>query len=92
MLITEGFFCEFEVGDKVFLKVAPNHFGLKFGKSRKLSLRFCGMFENLTRIDKVAYELKLQEDWKIHNIFHVGLLRKYGLFLTIFYMIFPKFL
>ena len=70
-------FREFEVGDKVFLKVTPNRFGLKLGKSRKLSPRFCGPFEILKRIGKVAYELKLPEDWKIHNVFHVGLLRKY---------------
>ena len=70
-------FREFEVDDVVFLKVAPNRYGLKFGKSRKLSPRFCGPFENLKRIAKVAYELKLLEDWKIHNVFHVGLLRKY---------------
>ena len=62
-------FREFEVGDKVFLKVAPNRYGLKLGKSRKLSPRFCGPFEILKRIGKVAYELKLPEDWRIHNFF-----------------------
>jgi hypothetical protein len=40
-------FSEFEVGDKVFLKVTPNRSRLKFGRSRKLSLRFCGPFEIL---------------------------------------------
>ena len=70
-------FCEFEVGDKVFFKVAPNRYELKFGKSRKLSPRFCGQFEILKRIGKVAYELKLPEDWKIHNISHVSLLKEY---------------
>ena len=65
------------MGDKVFLKVTPNRSALKLGKSRKLSPRFCGPFEILKRIGQVAYELKLPEDWKIHNVFHVGLLRKY---------------
>ena len=41
------FFHEFKVGDTVFLKVAPNRYGLKLGKSRKLSSRFCGPFKNL---------------------------------------------
>ena len=70
-------FCEFEVGDKVFLKVAPKRLGLKLGKSRKLSPRFCGPFEIVKRIGQVVYELKLPDDWQIHNVFHVGLLRKY---------------
>ena len=70
-------FREFEVGDKMFLKVGPNQSGLKLGKSRKLSPRFCDSFEILKRIGKVAYELKLPENWRIHNVFYVGLLRKY---------------
>ena len=28
-------------------------------------------------IGPVAYALRLRDDWKIHNIFHVSLLRKY---------------
>ena len=50
---------------------------MKLGKSRKLSPRFCGPFEIVKRIGQVAYELKLPNDWQIHNVFHVGLLRKY---------------
>jgi hypothetical protein len=71
------FFREFEVGDKLFLMVAPNRFGLKIGMSTKLSPRLCGPFESLKRLGKVAHEFKLPEEWKIHNVFHVGLLRKY---------------
>ena len=71
------FFREFEVGEKVLLKVAPNRSGLKLGKSRKLSPRFCGPFEIVKRIRQVYYEIKLPKDWKIHNVFYVVLLRKY---------------
>ena len=42
--------CEFEMDDKVFLKVASNGDRLKLGKSRKLLLRFCGSFEILNKI------------------------------------------
>ena len=47
-LITK-IFCVYEVGDKVLLRVAPNQPRLKFGKSRKLSPRFCGPFEIVKR-------------------------------------------
>jgi len=47
-------FREFVVEDKVFLKVEPNRSSLKLGKSRKLSLRFCGTFEIVKRIGQVA--------------------------------------
>ena len=70
-------FREFDVGNKVFLKVAPKRSGLKLGKSRKLSPRFCGPFEIMKRIGPVAYKLKLPKDWRIHDVFHVSLLRKY---------------
>jgi hypothetical protein len=70
-------FREFEVGSKVFLKVTPQRSGLKLGKSKKLSPRFCGPFEITKRIGPMAYELRLPIDWKIHNVFHVSLLRRY---------------
>ena len=41
---------EFKVGQKVFLKVMPKCFGLKLGRSRKLSARFCGPFQILKRV------------------------------------------
>ena len=66
---------EFEVGQKIFLKVMPKCFGLKLGRSRKLSPRFCGPFQILERIGQVAYATYLSNDWKTHNVFHVSLLR-----------------
>ena len=67
---------EFEVGQKIFLKVTPKCFGLKFGRTRKLSPRFCGPFQILMRVVHVVYALDLPKDWKIHKVFHVSLLRK----------------
>ena len=41
---------EFDVGDKVFLKVAPMKSVMRFEKKGKLSPRFVGPFEILERI------------------------------------------
>ena len=68
----------YEVGDKVFLKVSPWRKILRFVKKGKLSLRFIGPYEVLERIGHVAYHLALpQELAKLHNVFHVSILRRY---------------
>ena len=46
---------EYEVGDKVFLKVSPWRKVLRFGKKGKLSLRFIGPYEVLEKIGPMAY-------------------------------------
>ena len=69
---------EYEVGDKVFLKVSPWRKVLRFGKKMKLSPRFIGPYEVLERIGPVAYRLALPlELAKLHDVFHVSMLWKY---------------
>ncbi|KAL0546510.1 hypothetical protein IC582_016420 [Cucumis melo] len=69
---------EFDVGDKVFLKVAPMKGVLRFERRGKLSPRFVGPFEILERIDPVAYRLALPPSLSaVHDVFHVSMLRKY---------------
>ncbi|KAA0040677.1 pol protein [Cucumis melo var. makuwa] len=69
---------EFDVGDKVFLKVAPMKGVLRFERRGKLSLRFVGTFEILERIGSVAYRLALPPSLSaVHDVFHVSMLRKY---------------
>ena len=69
---------EFEVGDHVFLKIAPIRGVLRFGKKGKLSPRFIGPFEILERVGSVAYRLALPPALDaVHNVFHVSMLRKY---------------
>lgn len=70
-------FRKFKMSNKVFLNVTPNRSGLKLGKSRRLSPRFYGPFEIMKMIGQIAYELKLLENWRIHNVFHMRLLKKY---------------
>ncbi|GJV54679.1 hypothetical protein Tco_1455684 [Tanacetum coccineum] len=55
---------EFEVGDRVMLKVSPWKGVVHFGKKGKLAPRYVGPFEILERIGPVAYRLRLPEELK----------------------------
>ena len=69
---------EFMEGDHVFLKVSPTKGVMRFGQSGKLSPRYIGPYEILERVNDVAYRLALPTDLnKVHNVFHVSMLRKY---------------
>ena len=69
---------EFDIGDRVFLKVMPKRGVVRFGKRGKLSPRFSGPFEVLKRIGIVAYRLVLPPSMSsVHEVFHVSMLRKY---------------
>ena len=69
---------EYEVGDKVFLKVSPWRKILWFGQKGKLSSRFIGSYEILKRVGPMAYRLALPPELaKLHDVFHVSMLRRY---------------
>jgi len=69
---------EYGIGDKVFLKVSPWKKVLRFGRKGKLSPRFIGPYEVIERVGPVAYRLALPPELdKIHNVFHVSMLRRY---------------
>ncbi|GKF43496.1 hypothetical protein Tco_0130048 [Tanacetum coccineum] len=62
---------EFEVGDKVMLKVSPWKRVVRFGKRGKLNPRFVGPFKVIKRVGDVAYKLELPEELsRVHNTFH----------------------
>ncbi|KAL0288438.1 UNVERIFIED_CONTAM: hypothetical protein Scaly_2731300 [Sesamum calycinum] len=69
---------EYEMGDKVFLKVSPWKGILRFGKQGKLSSRYIGPYEITERIGPLAYLLALPSELsQIHDVFHVSMLRRY---------------
>ena len=69
---------EFQVGDQVFLRISPWKGVLGFGKKGKLSPRYMGPYEIVEIIREVAYRLRLPPELaRIHDVFHVSMLRKY---------------
>ncbi|KAL0302445.1 UNVERIFIED_CONTAM: hypothetical protein Scaly_2564200 [Sesamum calycinum] len=69
---------DYEIGEKVFLKVSPWRRILRFGKKEKLSPRYIGPYEILERVGPLAYRLASPVELsQIHDIFHVSMLRRY---------------
>ncbi|GKB49465.1 putative reverse transcriptase domain-containing protein [Tanacetum coccineum] len=68
---------EFQVGDRVMLKVSPWKGVVRFGKRGKLNPRYVGPFKVLEKVGSVAYKLELpQELSRVHSTFHVSNLKK----------------
>ncbi|MCO5607558.1 hypothetical protein L7F22_061755 [Adiantum nelumboides] len=70
----------FSLGDWVLLRFEKARLRKMKGKKRlfpKLGMRYYGPFQVCDKISDVAYRLKLPEGWKIHNAFHVSLLRPF---------------
>nr|GEV77369.1 putative reverse transcriptase domain-containing protein [Tanacetum cinerariifolium] len=68
---------EFQVGDRVVLRVSPWKGVIRFGKQGKLNTRYVGPFKVLENVGSIAYKLELpQELSRVHNTFHVSNLKK----------------
>ena len=60
-----------------FFKVRPKKSSLNLGNCSKLAARYYGPFEVLAKIRLVSYEMSLPACIRVHNAFHVSLLKKY---------------
>ncbi|KAL0362171.1 UNVERIFIED_CONTAM: Transposon Tf2-11 polyprotein [Sesamum calycinum] len=68
---------EYEVREKVFLKVSPWRGILRFSK-KAMSPRYIGPYEILERVGPLAYRLALPAELsQIHDVFHISMLRRY---------------
>ena len=65
----------FSVGEQVLL--STEHLQQKNAPIRKFKKRFVGPFFVVRQVGPVVYELKLPDTWKIHNVFHISLLRPF---------------
>ena len=61
----------------VFLWVRPKYGSLSLGKYKKISARYCGPYPIMQKINDQAYKLMLPPHVKVHDVFHINLLKKY---------------
>ncbi|KAD4889179.1 hypothetical protein E3N88_21252 [Mikania micrantha] len=60
---------EFQVGDRVMLKISPWKGVVRFAKKGKLTPRYVGPFEIIERIGPVAYRLSLPDELSgVHDV------------------------
>jgi hypothetical protein len=65
------------MGENLFLKVKESRSLLRLISCPKLEARYCGPFEILEKVGKIAYMLAFPTSMRVHNVFHVSLFKKY---------------
>ena len=70
-------FKEFQVGEHVYLHIKPKKSSLRIKSHAKLEPWYFRPFEILERIGPVVHRLALPLTVKVHDVFHVSLLKIY---------------
>lgn len=69
-------FWEFQVGDWVYLKLQPYvQTSVARRANHKLSFKYYGPYQVISKVGSVAYKLQLPSDCHIHPVVHVSQLR-----------------
>ena len=68
---------EFRICEHVFVNVRPRNSSFKLGRCDKLTPRYCGAFEIFARVGSMAYQLAFPPNLRIHNVFHISILKRY---------------
>ena len=66
---------KFEEGEMVLLQIKPKKSSLSLGNFKKLSACYCGPYVITRKIRNQANELLFFPHIKVHNVFHVNLLK-----------------
>ena len=70
-------FNEFHVREQLYLCINRKKKSLQIRSCANLAPQFCGPFKILERIGLVTYRFALPLTVKVHDVFHVSLLKKY---------------
>ena len=65
------------MSDHVYIKVNIKKSSFRLGKYSKLVPRYFQPFEILAKVGSVALQLAPAPNIKVHNMFHVSILKKY---------------
>lgn len=65
------------MGDHVYMNVRAKKIMLQWSGCAKLAPQFCDPFQILAQIGPMAYQLALPSHIRVHNFFHIYVLKKY---------------
>nr|GEW94750.1 putative nucleotidyltransferase, ribonuclease H [Tanacetum cinerariifolium] len=69
---------QFDIRDWVLLKLQPHRqVTVRMGKQHKFSPKYYGPFKVISKVGQLAYQLELNSQAQIHNVFHVSQLKGY---------------